>query len=119
VIENGEFEDEDEKICAGHENSNGFVHSAHRARSADIAWRRNHRRHAVIGIGARGHIRRRRLALLDNDRVSRTVEAHLKNLDPVMELALIEAAAPTRLVFDPEKSRLILDPLLGLEVPGE
>jgi RNA polymerase sigma factor (sigma-70 family) len=61
---------------------------------------------------------------LDNDRVSRTVESYLKNLDPVMELALIEAAAPPGLYFDPEKSRLILDPLItkdpGLElVSGE
>jgi len=50
---------------------------------------------------------------LDNDRVSRTVGAYLKNLDPVMELALIEAAAPPGLYFDPEKSRLILDPLIS------
>jgi RNA polymerase sigma factor (sigma-70 family) len=61
---------------------------------------------------------------LDNDRVSRTVESYLKNGDPVMELALIEAAAPPGLAFDPEKSRLILDPLLskdpGLKLtPGE
>jgi len=50
---------------------------------------------------------------LDNDRVSRTVEAYLKNRDPVMELALIEAAAPPGLYFDPQKSRLILDPLIN------
>src|SRR6266511_1351123 len=50
---------------------------------------------------------------LDNDRVSRTVEAYLKNNDPVMERALIEAAAPPGLGFDPEKSRLILDPLIS------
>jgi hypothetical protein len=50
---------------------------------------------------------------LDNERVSRTVEAYLKNNDPVMELALIEAAAPPGLHFDPEKSRLILDPLIS------
>lgn len=54
---------------------------------------------------------------LDNDRVSHTVEAYLKNRDPVMELALIEAAAPPGLYFDPEKSRLILDPLIGKD-PG-
>ena len=30
-----------------------------------------------------------------------------------MELALIEAAAPPGLYFDPEKSRLILDPLIS------
>ena len=30
-----------------------------------------------------------------------------------MELALIEAAAPGSLKFDPEKSRLILDPLIS------
>src|SRR3989442_11599689 len=41
---------------------------------------------------------------LDNDRVSRTVEAYLKNSDPVTELALIEAAAPPGLAFDPDKS---------------
>lgn len=52
---------------------------------------------------------------LDNDRVSRTVEAFLKNRDPVMELALLEAAAPPGLYFDPEKSRLILDPLIARE----
>jgi RNA polymerase sigma factor (sigma-70 family) len=50
---------------------------------------------------------------LDNDRVSRTVDAYLKNHDPVMELALIEAAAPPGLMFDAEKSRLILDPLIS------
>jgi RNA polymerase sigma factor (sigma-70 family) len=50
---------------------------------------------------------------LDNDRVSGTVEAFMKNHDPVMELALIEAAAPPGLYFDPQKSRLILDPLLS------
>ncbi len=50
---------------------------------------------------------------LDNDRVSHTVEAYLKNGDPVMELALIEAAAPPGLYFDPQKSRLILDPLIS------
>jgi len=50
---------------------------------------------------------------LDNDRVSSTVEAFMKNHDPVMELALIEAAAPPGLAFDPEKSRLILDPLIS------
>ena len=54
---------------------------------------------------------------LDNDRVSRTVEAYLKNKDPVMELALIEAAAPPGLYFDPQKSRLILDPLISKD-PG-
>ena len=32
-----------------------------------------------------------------------------------MELALIEAAAPPGLYFDPEKSRLILDPLISKE----
>jgi hypothetical protein len=50
---------------------------------------------------------------LDNERVSRTVETYLKNGDPVMELALIEAAAPPGLAFDPDKSRLILDPLIS------
>jgi RNA polymerase sigma factor (sigma-70 family) len=50
---------------------------------------------------------------LDNDRVSGTVESFMKNRDPVMELALIEAAAPPGLGFDPEKSRLILDPLIS------
>jgi hypothetical protein len=49
---------------------------------------------------------------LDNDSVIRAVEAYLKNPDPVMELALIEAAAPD-LYFDPRKSRLILDPLIS------
>ena len=41
----------------------------------------------------------------------------MKNRDPVMELALIEAAAPPGLGFDPEKSRLILDPLMSAD-PG-
>ena len=43
---------------------------------------------------------------LDNDRVSRTVDAYLQHHDLVMELALIEAAAPPSLMFDPEKLRL-------------
>jgi RNA polymerase sigma factor (sigma-70 family) len=50
---------------------------------------------------------------LDNDRVSRTVQAYLQNLDPVMELGLIEAAAPPSLSFDSQKARLILDPLIN------
>jgi hypothetical protein len=52
------------------------------------------------------------VAQLDSERVSLWVEAYLKSPDPVMELALIEAAAP-RLYFDPWKSRLILDPLIN------
>ncbi len=50
---------------------------------------------------------------LKNGRVIRAVEAHLKYPDPVMELALIEAAAPPGLGFDPRKSRLILDPIIS------
>jgi hypothetical protein len=50
---------------------------------------------------------------LKNDRAIRAVEAYLKNPDPVMELALIEAAAPPGLGFDPRKSRLILDPIIS------
>ena len=50
---------------------------------------------------------------LDNDHVSRTVQAYLQNLDPVMELGLIEAAAPANLSFDSQKARLILDPLIS------
>jgi hypothetical protein len=53
------------------------------------------------------------ISQLDRDRVSRAVEDHLKSPDPVMELALIEAAAPPGLGFDPQKSRLILDPLIS------
>jgi hypothetical protein len=53
------------------------------------------------------------VAQLDDDRVSRAVKAYLKNPDPVMELALIEAAAPSGHYFDPQKSRLILDPLIS------
>jgi len=49
---------------------------------------------------------------LKNDRVIRVMEAYMKNPDPVMELALIEAAAPD-LYFDPRKSRLILDPIIS------
>src|SRR5215470_1471960 len=54
---------------------------------------------------------------LKNDRVIRAVEAHLKSPDPVMELALIDAAAPPGLGFDPRKSRLILDPIIS-KSPG-
>jgi hypothetical protein len=50
---------------------------------------------------------------LDSDRVTRAVEAYLNSPDPVMELALIEAAAPPGLGFDPRKSRMILDPLMS------
>ena len=50
---------------------------------------------------------------LNSDRVIRAVEDYLKSPDPVMELALIEAAAPPGLVFDPRKSRLILDPIIS------
>jgi hypothetical protein len=50
---------------------------------------------------------------LKNDRAIRVVEAYLKSPDPVMELALIEAAAPPGLGFDPRKSRLILDPIIS------
>ena len=41
------------------------------------------------------------------------MEAYLRSPDPVMELALIEAAAPPCLVFNPRKSRLILDPIIS------
>ena len=54
---------------------------------------------------------------LKNDRVIRVVEAYLKSPDPVMELALIEAAAPPGLGFDPRKSRLILGPIISKK-PG-
>jgi hypothetical protein len=50
---------------------------------------------------------------LKNDRAIRAVEAYLKSPDPVIELALIEAAAPPGLGFDPRKSRLILDPIIS------
>jgi Protein of unknown function (DUF2934) len=50
---------------------------------------------------------------LKNDQVIRVLEAYLRNSDPVMELALIEAAAPPCLVFNPRKSRLILDPIIS------
>src|SRR5438445_237068 len=46
-----------------------------------------------------------------------TVLSYLKTKDPLMELALIEAAAPGSLKFDPEKSCLILDPLISQD-PG-
>ena len=42
---------------------------------------------------------------------------HLKSPDPVMELALIEAAAPPNLLFNLWKSRLILDPIISKD-PG-
>src|SRR5262247_4024019 len=54
---------------------------------------------------------------LDSDRGSRAVEAYLESPDPVMELALIEAAAPPGLGFNPRKSRMILDPLISKD-PG-
>jgi hypothetical protein len=50
---------------------------------------------------------------LDSDRIGRTVETFMKNPDPTMELALIEAAAPPGLLFDAEKSRQILDPIIS------
>jgi len=50
---------------------------------------------------------------LKNDRVIRVMESYMKNPGPVMELALIEAAAPPGLGFDPRKSRLILDPIIS------
>jgi Protein of unknown function (DUF2934) len=50
---------------------------------------------------------------LKNDRAIRAVEAYLKSPDPVIEVALIEAAAPPGLGFDPRKSRLILDPIIS------
>jgi Protein of unknown function (DUF2934) len=50
---------------------------------------------------------------LKNDRAVRAVEAYLKSPDPVIEMALIEAAAPPGLGFDPRKSRLILDPIIS------
>ena len=50
---------------------------------------------------------------LKNDQVIRVLEAYLRSPDPVMELALIEAAAPPCLVFNPRKSRLILDPIIS------
>ena len=50
---------------------------------------------------------------LDNGRIRGTVESFLESPDPTMELALIEAAAPPGLGFDPEKSRMIIDPLLS------
>jgi RNA polymerase sigma factor (sigma-70 family) len=49
------------------------------------------------------------IAQLDNDRLSRTVEACLKNPDPTMEMALIGAANNMN---DLEKSRVILDSLI-------
>jgi hypothetical protein len=53
---------------------------------------------------------------LDKDRLTRAVNDHLKSPDPVMELALIEAAAPD-LMFNPRVSRLILDPIISKD-PG-
>jgi hypothetical protein len=50
---------------------------------------------------------------LKNDRAIHAVEAYLKSPDPVIEVALIEAAAPPGLGFDPRKSRLILDPIIS------
>ncbi|HVY69790.1 MAG TPA: sigma-70 family RNA polymerase sigma factor [Verrucomicrobiae bacterium] len=49
---------------------------------------------------------------LDNERVSRTVDTFLGNPDPTMRQALIEAAAPQGLLFDPKTSQLILDPFI-------
>ncbi|HKQ93396.1 MAG TPA: DUF2934 domain-containing protein [Blastocatellia bacterium] len=50
---------------------------------------------------------------LKKDQVIRVLEAYLRSLDPVMEMALIEAAAPPCLVFNPRMSRLILDPIIS------
>ncbi|MBO0726150.1 MAG: DUF2934 domain-containing protein [Blastocatellia bacterium] len=50
---------------------------------------------------------------LDNNRLTRAVNDHLKSPDLVMELALIEAAAPPNLLFNPWNSRLILDPIIS------
>ena len=50
---------------------------------------------------------------LKKDQVIRVLEAYLRSPDPVMELALIEAAAPPCLVFNPRMSRLILDPIIS------
>ncbi len=54
---------------------------------------------------------------LDSDRVVRAVEDYLKSPDSVMELALIEAAAPQGLGIAPRKSRLILDSIISRD-PG-
>jgi DUF2934 family protein len=50
---------------------------------------------------------------LKKGQVIRVLEAYLRSPDPVMEMALIEAAAPPCLVFNPRKSRLILDPIIS------
>jgi hypothetical protein len=50
---------------------------------------------------------------LKNDRAIRAVEAYLKSPDPVIEVALIEAAAPPGLGFDPRKSKMILDSIIS------
>ena len=57
---------------------------------------------------------------LDNDRVSRTVDAYLKTEDPVMELALIEAAARYRFAQrEAAPSKVHRDPALtGFVPPG-
>jgi hypothetical protein len=54
---------------------------------------------------------------LNKDRLTRAVYDHLKSPDSVMELALIEAAAPPDLMFNPWTSRLILDPIISKD-PG-
>jgi hypothetical protein len=51
------------------------------------------------------------------DQIRQIVEAYLETHDPVIELALIEAARPRELMIDPQKSRLIIDLILSKD-PG-
>jgi hypothetical protein len=53
----------------------------------------------------------------DTDQIRQMVEAYLERHDPVIELALIEAAMPRELMINPQKSMLIIDLLLRKD-PG-
>jgi hypothetical protein len=53
----------------------------------------------------------------DCDKIRQMVEAYLESRDPVIELALIEAATPDELGINPQKSRLIIDLILSKD-PG-
>jgi hypothetical protein len=53
----------------------------------------------------------------DIDQIRQMVKAYLESHDPVVELALTEAAMPRELMINPQKSRLIIDLILRKD-PG-
>jgi arginyl-tRNA synthetase len=46
-------------------------------------------------------------------KIRQMVEAHLESRDPMIELALIEAAIPRELAITPQKSQFIIDLILS------